>query len=103
MTFRPGQSGNPRGRPRRDRNVTNLAYAIDRNVTDLARAHAPHAIEALVQALYDRKQRVAAAIALLERAYGKPVQPVDASLSSLSDETLISELAQIRTLLGVNN
>ena len=100
MTFRPGQSGNPRGRPRRDRN---LAHAIDRNVTDLARAHAPRAIEALVQALYDRKQRVAAAIALLERAYGKPVQPVDASLPSASDDVLMSELAEIRAQLGVNH
>jgi hypothetical protein len=41
----------------------------------LARVHTPAAIEALVAALGVVGTRVPAAVALLERAWGKPAQP----------------------------
>jgi hypothetical protein len=57
--FKPGQSGNPGGRPRSD-------------VTSLARQHTAEAIAALVAALASPRERVAAAVALLDRGWGKP-------------------------------
>lgn len=61
--FKPGQSGNPGGRPK--------------GVAALAREHTPEAIKALVAALKCKKERVSAAIALLDRGWGKPVQSHD--------------------------
>jgi hypothetical protein len=61
--FRKGVSGNPSGR-----NLTS-------DVAALARQHTAAAIEALVAALKDPRTRVPAAIALLNRGQGMPVQP----------------------------
>ena len=61
--FRPGQSGNPGGRPRQD-------------VITLARAHTREAIEALVEALKRPKEAVPAAVALLNRGWGTPAQTI---------------------------
>src|SRR5215510_11563187 len=61
----PGRSGNPGGRPK---------AALD--VQELARAHTPDAIRALVAALDSPRERVAAATALLDRAWGRPVQAI---------------------------
>jgi hypothetical protein len=62
-SFRPGMSGNPGGRPK---------AALD--MQELARAHTPDAIAALVAALANPRERVSAAVALLDRGWGKPVQ-----------------------------
>ena len=67
--FRPGQSGNPGGRPRQD-------------VTALARAHTREAIEALVAALKRPKEAVPAAVALLNRGWGLPRQTIETSDSN---------------------
>lgn len=58
--FRAGLSGNPAGRPRKDRQLEVLA-----------KTHTKAAVEALVLALRDRRTRVAAACALLDRGWGK--------------------------------
>jgi hypothetical protein len=67
-TFKPGESGNPGGRPK---------ALVD--VIDLARAHTPAAIASLARIAGDEKQPsaaiVAASIALLDRGWGKPTQP----------------------------
>ena len=65
--FPRGVSGNPGGRPR---------AVLD--VQELARAHTPDAIRALVAALDSPRERVAAACALLDRAWGRPAQPLAA-------------------------
>lgn len=62
--FKPGQSGNPSGK----RSIKSLEEA--------ARAHTPEAIEALVLALRSPRERVPAAIALLDRGWGKPAQMI---------------------------
>ena len=60
--FQPGSSGNPGGRPR-------AAHSIQ----ELARKHAPEAIKTLADIAKNGTPgaRVSAAIALLDRAYGK--------------------------------
>jgi hypothetical protein len=65
MPFVKGQSGSPSGRPKKDREIE-----------ELARQHAPAAIAALAEAL-NGKDRVAAASVLLAYGFGKPRQPVE--------------------------
>jgi hypothetical protein len=61
--FMPGQCGNPAGRSK-----------ANRNIEALARSHGPEAIAALVVALNNPRERVQAAVALLDRGFGKPKQ-----------------------------
>jgi hypothetical protein len=66
--FPPGASGNPGGRPG--------ALA---DVRDLAREHTPAAVAKLAHIMDKGKSEmacIAAASALLDRGWGKPVQPV---------------------------
>ena len=73
--WKPGQSGNPGGRPQ----------AL-KDVRDLARAHTPKAIERLAAMLdhEDGRVVVAAATSLLDRAWGRPEQSVVADVSVTS-------------------
>jgi hypothetical protein len=68
--FQPGQSGNPSGRPKRDRDIEALA-----------REYTEAALRTLAEICADPKAppaaRVAAANALLDRAWGKPRQPLE--------------------------
>jgi len=66
--FKPGQSGNPSGRPKQD----------ERHNSSLAKRHTAEEIAALVKALQSPRERVPAAIALLDRGWGKPVQMIAA-------------------------
>jgi hypothetical protein len=73
--FKPGQSGNPLGRPK---------AALD--AQELARSHTVEAIATLVKALDDPKHCVAAASALLDRGWGRPTAFIggDASAAPLA-------------------
>jgi hypothetical protein len=69
--WKPGQSGNPRGRPR-----------VVADVREAARKWTAEAIETLAAIMRDKKAppaaRGAAATALLDRGWGKPVQQIEA-------------------------
>ena len=66
--FKPGVSGNPGGRPKALKDVQDLARKFTRRaVLALAR---------VIKESPDDRARIAASEALLNRAWGKPLQPV---------------------------
>lgn len=96
--WKPGQSGNPSGRPR-----------VVGHVRDLARKQTAKAIRTLTAIMDDSSARdtarVTAATALLDRAWGRPAQaialggpeggPVRLDLTKLTD----TELAALKELI----
>jgi hypothetical protein len=72
--FKPGQSGNPGGR-----------RAIDPLVKKLLADATPDAVRTIIDMASNPKtpprERLAAAMGIMERMYGKAVQPIDADIS----------------------
>src|SRR4249920_355641 len=62
----PGETGNPGGRAR------------ERTLQDLCRLHTEEAVKTLIVAMHNPKERVPAAIAILDRGWGKPKQVIEA-------------------------
>jgi hypothetical protein len=89
MPFKKGQSGNPGGRKR-----------IPKHVEELARQHTADAINALVAALAEPRERVAAAVALLNRAWGQPKQAIEATVKNVDPNSLTD--ADLLAYLGRN-
>lgn len=94
MVFKPGQSGNPSGRKKIE--------GVE-NIRDLARSYTVDAIQTLVTVMTQKNAaasaKVNAACAILDRGWGKPVQPtenlnVNVSIDSLSDAELLRMLAE---------
>lgn len=72
--FKAGESGNPGGRPKRTAEELDLIAAC--------KEKAPEALAVIAGIMTkgeNERNRLAAANAIIERGYGKPVQPVEAS------------------------
>jgi hypothetical protein len=103
VTFKPGQSGNPGGRPK-----------AEREVIDLAREGSVRAIGRLIELIEDKDGRIAvsAANSVLDRAFGKPTQPISgdedkppvgvAAVPTVEALARLSaqDRAELRTILG---
>jgi hypothetical protein len=83
--FRKGQSGNPSGRPK-----------TDPDVKEALKAACPAAAKRLVQLSqsFDEDVALKASIAILDRTYGKPTQPVSGD-DSKGPVRVVVELADL--------
>lgn len=81
--FKPGQSGNPGGRPK--------------GIAAKAREHADQAIDVLVNGMDDPdpRVRIAAAREILDRGWGKPIAMVAEAAGSLLTSMTDEELEEI--------
>ena len=85
-------SGNPNGRPR-----------LEVDIAALARAHGPRCVEVIAALLSDKdpKIRLAAAIGLLDRGYGRPKVEIEANGNSLVELHLVAaKMVRARLLDG---
>lgn len=87
--FEKGISGNPGGRPK----------DVGR-VRELAREHTEAAISVLADALHDEdaRVRISAAIALLDRGWGKPTTPVEVEPPPEDDRPKLTPLQLAREI-----
>lgn len=93
--FRPGQSGNPLGRPR-----------IVLAVRDLARAHTEAAIDTLAEIMQDQEApaaaRISAAAEILSRGHGRPVdQRVLLAMSAQIDRPMNARDLSTRDIIDL--
>jgi Family of unknown function (DUF5681) len=102
-SFKPGQSGNPDGRPKRPETIE--ARRVVADVKAAARELTPVAMDTLEKAMTDQKApwaaKITAAIAVLDRGWGKPTQQVAANVSffdQMSDEEHRIMLAALEAL-----
>lgn len=90
--FKPGQSGNPGGRPK-----------ANPEIRELARAHTPQAVKVLVEVMSNKKApaaaRTMAANAIIDRAHGKPTQHIEAHVD-LIDRLSLTEQEALATALA---
>lgn len=83
MTFKPGQSGNPKGRK----------VEPQTHIREMARSKTEEVVRALIEALATPGERVPAARVLLAYAYGNPQTTVNLRRIGNWDDLADEELA----------
>ena len=104
-SFRPGVSGNPAGRPKRPDTIE--ARRVVADVKSAARELTPVAMDTLEKAMTDQKTpwaaKITAAIAVLDRGWGKPMQAVEANVSVLDRMTDGEQRALLAALEAIRD
>lgn len=113
--WKKGQSGNPGGRAKTRIPVVDkeTGETVEMTVTQIARTHTIEAIEALLKSVRgdNGSERNTAAIALLDRGWGKPAQslelsgpdggPIETEASGINLAALTTdELRQLEVIRG---
>lgn len=93
VKWKPGQSGNPGGRPK--------------GIAALARAHTDKALEVLVEGMDndDPRVRVTAAKEVLDRGWGKPLTmtaDVTKKLDEFTDDDIDAGIAFLRSVISTS-
>ena len=95
--FKPGQSGNPTGRPK-----------ADKTIRDLARTYTKEAIRTLAEIAKNPKSsdsaRVQACNAILDRGWGKPAQYVETANVNMTIDDILRDISvkDDRIIVDVN-
>jgi hypothetical protein len=106
-SFRPGVSGNPRGRPKKARTIEARRLVTD--VKAAARELTQSAIDTLARIMKNPKApaavRLSAAQALLDRGHGRPSQAVDVVVETYDYSRLtndqLDELERLMMMIEV--
>lgn len=81
-SFKPGQSGNPAGRPK----MSEEAKQASRDALEMLRAAAPDAVALLLNVMQDSSVkldlRTKCAESVMDRVYGKASQPIEGSFGA---------------------